>query len=74
MPALRRVALATTLIALGAGAIAAPASARWFGSTMTATPNAGYGCESALILGPLGGVELAPTNQTSCTYRHGGDL
>ena len=24
--------------------------------------------------GPLGGVQLAPTNQVSCTYRHGGYL
>ena len=53
---------------------AAPASARWYGSTMQGTVNATYGCESALILGPLGGVELAPTNQRSCTYRHGGYL
>ena len=37
-----------------------------------ARPNATYGCESALILGALGGVELAPTNQGSCTYRHSG--
>lgn len=55
-------------------ALASAASAQWFGSTMTAEANAGYGCESALILGPIGGVELAPTNQTSCTYRHGGYL
>lgn len=55
-------------------AIAAPASARWYGSTMQGTANATYGCESALILGPIGGVELAPTNQRSCTYRHGGYL
>jgi hypothetical protein len=25
-------------------------------------------------MAPLGGVELAPTNQVSCTYRHGGYL
>ena len=37
-------------------------------------PNANYGCESALIMGPLGGVQLAATNQVSCTYRHGGYL
>ena len=62
------VALAATL------AIAAPASARWYGSTMQGAANATYGCESALILGPIGGVELAPSNQSSCTYRHGGYL
>jgi hypothetical protein len=71
----RRSALAIPALALAAAlTIAAPASARWYGSTMQGTPNAGYGCESALILGPLGGVELAPTNQRSCTYRHGGYL
>jgi hypothetical protein len=53
---------------------AAPASARWYGSLLRGAPNANYGCESALILAPLGGVQLAPTNQVSCTYRHGGYL
>jgi hypothetical protein len=71
VPRVWRVALTVTLAALLG---VAPASAQWFGSTMAGSPNAGYGCESALILGPLGGVELAPTNQTSCTYRHGGYL
>jgi len=62
-------------VALAAVAmLAAPASATWFGSTMSEAPNAGYGCESALILGSIGGVELAPTNQQSCTYRHAGYL
>jgi hypothetical protein len=51
---------------------AAPASARWYGSLLRGFPNANYGCESALTLAPLGGVQLSPTNQTSCTYRHGG--
>ena len=55
-------------------ALAAPASAKWYGSTMRTAPNAQYGCESALVLGPIGGVVLAPSNQTSCTYRHGGYL
>ena len=64
-------ALLTTLV-LGLLAIASPAAARWYGSTMQGAPNANYGCESALVLGPIGGVELAPTNQSSCTYRHGG--
>ena len=53
---------------------ASPASARWFGSTMAGEPNANYGCETALTMAPLGGVQLSPTNQTSCTYRHGGYL
>ena len=57
-----------------AAVTAAPASARWYGSLMQGAPNANYGCESALITGPLGGVQLAPTNQVSCTYRHGGYL
>jgi len=72
MLARRRSPLALGFTALVSLGVAAPASARWFGSTMLGTPNANYGCEAALILGPIGGVELAPTNQTSCTYRHGG--
>ena len=64
------VALAAIVVAT----IATPASARWFGSTMQGPANATYGCEAAFILGPIGGVELAPTHQTSCTYRHGGYL
>jgi hypothetical protein len=54
--------------------LAAPASARWYGSTLQGTPNAGYGCETATVRAPLGGVQRSPTNQTSCTYRHGGYL
>jgi hypothetical protein len=53
---------------------ASPASARWYGSTLKAAPNATYGCESAIISAPLGGFVLAPTAQTSCTYRHAGYL
>ena len=55
-------------------ALPATAAARWFGSTLRAVPNATYGCEAALVSGPLGGVGLQPTGQTSCTYRHGGYL
>ncbi len=39
---------------------------------MRGSANASYGCEAATIFGPLGGVQLAPSNQTSCTYQHGG--
>lgn len=74
MPHSRSLLLTTLTTAALALTIAAPASARWYGSTMQGTANATYGCESALILGPLGGVELAPTNQRSCTYRHSGYL
>lgn len=62
------------------GAVAAcallpsPADARWYGSTLRAKPNATYGCERATVMGPLGGVQLSPTGQRSCTYRHGGYL
>jgi hypothetical protein len=60
-------------LALSAATMAAPnASAAWFGSDMRGAPNATYGCESALVLGALGGFELAPTGQRSCTYRHTG--
>ena len=41
---------------------------------MKAKPNVGYGCESATTSAPLGGVQVSPTNQRSCTYRHGGYL
>jgi hypothetical protein len=54
--------------------VAAPASARWYGSKLKGKPNATYGCETALINGPLGGTVFSPTSQTSCTYRHGGYL
>jgi hypothetical protein len=63
-------AIAAALLVLGA----APASARWYGSLMQGVPNANYGCEAAITMAPLGGVQLSPTNQTSCTYRHGGYL
>ena len=53
---------------------APPASAKWYGSKLKAAPNATYGCESAIVSAPLGGFVLSPTNQTSCTYRHGGYL
>jgi hypothetical protein len=53
-------------------AVPASAPAAWLGSTMRGPVNLTYGCESAAILGPLGGVVLAPTNQTSCTYQHVG--
>ena len=31
-------------------------------------------CETAITSAPLGGFQRSPTNQTSCTYRHGGYL
>jgi hypothetical protein len=68
----RAVLILLALALLVIGLTAAPASARWYGSNMTGSPNANYGCESALVLGALGGVELLPTNQRSCTYKHGG--
>jgi hypothetical protein len=58
----------------GVLALAGPASGAWFGSNMRGEPNAAYGCESALILGPIGGVELSPTRQVTCTYRSAGYL
>lgn len=72
--AVMRAAIATAVTLVLAATSAATADARWFGSTLAGPPNAPYGCESALILGPIGGVQLAPTNQASCTYRHGGYL
>jgi hypothetical protein len=70
----RRFAVLVLSLAAALALLAAPASARWYGSTMKGGANAGYGCESAAILGALGGVELAPTGQRSCTYRHSGYL
>jgi hypothetical protein len=67
-------ALIALTCAVACAAAPATAGAKWYGSTLQASPNVGYGCESALINGPLGGVQQAPTNQTSCTYRHGGYL
>ena len=65
---------ACLLLALVAPAVLAPsASAKWFGSTLSGKPNAGYGCESALVNGTFG-VQQMPTNRASCTYRHGGYL
>jgi hypothetical protein len=66
--------IAATALSLVLLALAPTASARCFGSTLRATPNANYGCESALVAAPLGGFALQPTGQTSCTYRHGGYL
>jgi hypothetical protein len=60
--------------ALSCAVLAAPASARWFGSTLAPPANAAYGCEAATVNAPLGGTQVAPTGQTSCTYRHGGYL
>ncbi len=51
-----------------------PAAAKWYGSTLRARPNVNYGCESAAIFGPIGGIVLSPTGQRTCTYRHGGYL
>lgn len=52
----------------------AAAQARWYGSDLSRAPNASYGCSQALVLGPLGGVDLTDTERTSCTYRSGGKL
>lgn len=65
-------ALAVGMLAFGL--LTGSASARWYGSKLRGTPNVTYGCEAATIFGPLGGLQLAPTGQRSCTYRHGGYL
>ncbi len=71
----RRLAIVAALAAAAIPLLAAaPASAQWFGSKMKGAANSTYGCESALITGALGGIELAPTGQRTCTYRHGGYL
>jgi hypothetical protein len=70
----RRGAILVAVISAALLALAPTASARWYGSLLQGAPNANYGCESALVMAPLGGVQLSPTNQVSCTYRHGGYL
>jgi hypothetical protein len=65
---------ALVLTVYGVLALAPSASGAWFGSNMRGAPNTTYGCESALILGPIGGVELSPTRQVTCTYRSAGYL
>jgi hypothetical protein len=70
----RRWPAALILAPLCFALAAAPASARWYGSKLRGTPNVTYGCEAAAVFGPLGGIQLAPTGQRSCTYRHGGYL
>lgn len=66
----RKAILAIVALAV----LPAPASARWFGSTLRGRVNATFGCESAVVYGPVGGVVLQDTNQGSCTYRHVGYL
>lgn len=70
----RRGSAPLVLIVAGVLALAGSASGAWFGSNMRGAPNTNYGCESALILGPIGGVELAPSRQVTCTYRSAGYL
>ena len=67
-------ALVATVAALAVLAAAAPASAKWYGSTLSGKPNVNYGCETALTMGPLGGAQLSPTGRRSCTYQHVGYL
>lgn len=71
---LTRLVLTTASVALAIAVTAPAAPAKWYGSTLSGQPNATYGCEAAMVAGPLGGVGLQPTNQASCTYRHGGYL
>jgi len=69
----RRPVLAAVLLLTAVVVLAPPASAKWYGSTLEGKPNAGYGCETALVSGTFG-IQRTPTNQSSCTYRHGGYL
>ena len=51
------------------------AEAATFGSTLANAPNTSFGCEGAIILDPIGGQPvLAPTGQTTCTFRDLGDI
>jgi hypothetical protein len=54
---------------------AAPAGAVTYGSNLRATPNAGFGCEAALVRGQgFNGPMLTPSGQRTCTYRSLGFL
>ena len=70
----RRWPAALALAAIFCAVSVGPASARWYGSKLRGAPNVTYGCEAAAVFGPLGGIQLAATDQRSCTYRHGGYL
>ena len=70
MRSLRSLVVACAALAL----IPATANAKWFGSTMKGSANATYGCSTALAFDGLGNLGLFPTNQKTCTYRHGGYL
>jgi hypothetical protein len=71
---LRRFCVTLALAAALLPVAAASAPARWYGSTLKGKANATYGCEAALTLGPIGGVQLSPSHQRSCTYYHAGYL
>lgn len=69
-PHLALLALSLAIVSLTAPG---PAAAKWYGSTLKGKPNAEYGCETALVSGTFG-FSYEPTNQSTCTYRHGGYL
>jgi len=70
----RRLLLTLVSTTAACALLVSPVAARWYGSLLNRPANATYGCEAALVNAPLGGVQLSPSNQTSCTYRHGGYL
>lgn len=68
-----RLPLAAAVAALLASAPApALAAGHWYGSTMSGSANAKYGCSRAVVFGAVAGYVLQPTHQSSCTYRHTG--
>jgi hypothetical protein len=70
MPKLSRAAVAAMSALL---VCAASANAATFGSSLDASANAGFGCESALRPDPFSGAPvLVPTGHRTCTLRSNG--
>lgn len=67
MIAHRSLLLALALVA----GVPAAADGKFLGSTMHGRANVGFGCSLAPILDPITGAPiLAPTGQSTCTFRH----
>lgn len=63
------------LVSLSLLLAASVAHAANYGSTLANPPNTTFGCEGAVILDPInGGPVLAPTGQSTCTFRDLGDI
>jgi hypothetical protein len=67
VPGRRSLIVAIVVLALAPAA----ADAKFLGSKMQGKANVGFGCSLAPILDPISGAPvLAPSGQTTCTFRH----